>query len=432
MLTTFVEPRPNAALIRCLEPVNRLFNLRGLPILRDIPLINRIPGMRGFANIPQIDFPASDLTRLREVTNPETAAFLAPNHPEFFTDWMIDKEVMARLDVTPGCWATHKVVNGMGKWGQKFWLANNLIAQIPGKGGSAGKQHSVSLAKRGQGVLLHPEGTVHWVADQVGPLFSGVIEMAQQAANDLAESGDDRPVYIAPLVYKYMFLRDETCNLHGALSYLESALDLPSRKTGEDPASRLRGVYLHLTNRVAHRHGITLPNAGFWDMRAALVKELAIRLDTAAGHGPTLNDDPYKAAEASLRHFERTRRSEESPRFARNTIKLAGDLRELLGLQPWMYPGDVMTQEQVAERIQRLRLDWLKQRFRDKVHAFVPRPVGPRRAHIRVVDPIRIEANSGALQPEQLRTRLQSRLDDLNRELATSQAGDLLQSPFSD
>ena len=95
-----------------------------------------------------------------------------------------------------------------------------------------------------------------------------------------------------------------------------------------------------------------------------------------------------------------------------------------------MYPADVVTQEQVAERIQRLRLDWLNKRFRDRFHAFVPRPVGPRRAHIRVVDPIRIDVASDALQTDGLRRRLQSRLYDLNRELAPSQAADPLRSPF--
>ncbi|WP_208350659.1 hypothetical protein [Pseudaestuariivita rosea] len=429
MLTTFVKPRPNATLIRCLEPVNRWFNLRGIPGLRDIPLLNRVPGVRGLTNMPKIDFPASDQARLRDVVNPETAAFLAPNHPEFFTDWMIDKEIMARLKVNPGCWATHTVVNGMGKYGQKFWLANNLIAQIPGKGGAAAKQHSIELAKQGDGVLLHPEGTVYWVADQIGPLYPGVVEMAMRAAENLAESGADRPVYIAPLIYKYMFLKDETANLHRAMSYVENALDLPTGRAERDPTRRLRTLYLNLTHRVAARHDIALPDADFWGMRAALLTELTARLSTAIDGETALDDDPYKAAEMCLRRFNAARRTKDDT-LSKDTIQIAKDAQEILGLQPWMYPDSVMTQEQVAERIQKLRLDWLKRRFRDKVHAFIPQPVGPRCAHIRLVDPLQIDANAGSPEMGDLRNIMQSRLDDLNNELTPLQAGAVRPNPF--
>lgn len=431
MLTTFVEPRPNATLIRFLEPVNRWLNLRGIPVLRDIPLLNRIPGLRGLANITNVDFPKSDLAQLRDVANPNTAAFLAPNHPEFFTDWMIDKEIMARLDITPGCWATHSVVNGMGKYAQKFWLANNLIAQIPGKNGAAAKQHSIELAKRGDGVLLHPEGAVHWVADQIGPLFSGVVEMAQHAAKGIAESGADRPVYIAPLIYKYMFLRDETSNLHRALSYIEKSLELPTSRASDGLALRLRILYTNLTNLVAHRHDIALPNAKFWDMRATLTTELTTRLANATGSDNTSDGNPYMAAQGCLKHYSSERRSKGRHIFPKNVNQIANDLRELLGLQPWMYPKDMMTQEHIAERIQKIRSDWLKRRFKDKVHAFIPQPVGPRCAHIRLAEPLRVSSTkTGGSEIEQLQSLMQSRLDALNEELVPLQVGKLLPNAF--
>lgn len=430
MLTTFVKPRPNATLIRCLEPINRWLNLRGIPVLRDIPLINRIPGMRGLTNITKIDFPEPDLAQLLDVVNPETAAFMAPNHPEFFTDWMVDKEVMAKLNVKPACWATHSVVNGMGKWAQKFWLANNLIAQIPGEGGTAGKQYSIELAQRGDGVLLHPEGAVHWAADQIGPLFPGVLEMAQRAAKGLAESRSDRPVYIVPLIYKYMFLRDETANLHRAFSYVEKSLDLPLQQTDSSLERRLRTLYVNLTNRVAQHHDITLPDAEFWSMRAALIAELTTRLASSTDYDKSLDDDPYNAAEMCLRHYNSARRSEGGQKLSKTVIQLANDLRELLNLQPWMYPNDMMTQEHIAERIQRIRIDWLKRRFRDRVHALVPQPVGPRCAHIRLADPLRINANTDVPKMDLLRSNMQSRLDDLNKELTPFQAGKLLPNAF--
>ena len=77
--SVYRDPRPSAAMIHALGPINRHFVLRGLLGLTDI------------------DFTAADVERLRSAVNPGTAAFLGPNHPEFFTDWMLDKEISRRV-----------------------------------------------------------------------------------------------------------------------------------------------------------------------------------------------------------------------------------------------------------------------------------------------------------------------------------------------
>jgi hypothetical protein len=317
----------------------------------------------------------------------------------------------------------------MGRWGQRFWLANNLIAQIPGAGGVAGKDHSIALAKKGDGVLLHPEGAVHWVADQIGPLFPGVLDMAARTAGELAGAGVDRPVYIAPLIYKYMFIADETANLHRALSYLEEALDLVSGEGEDNPAVRLRAVYLQRAERIAQRHGVSRPQGAFWAGQTALITALTARLGAFAEGGTVEDDDPYARAERVLKAYDRARRC--GAEAVEDARPIADDLRELLGLQPWMYPGGTMTQEQIAERIQRLRLDTLKTRLRDRVHAFIPQPVGPRRAYIRLVKPLRIETGSEGISVNSLRETMQARLDRLNADLAGAQSGPVRPNPFT-
>src|SRR5262245_45941358 len=107
------DPRPSAALIHALGPINRHFVLPGLMRIADI------------------DFPAADVERLRSAVNPGTAAFLGPNHPEFFTDWMIDKEISRRASPLMAHWAAYDIVN-MNPMAQGFWLRNNLIANAPG------------------------------------------------------------------------------------------------------------------------------------------------------------------------------------------------------------------------------------------------------------------------------------------------------------
>ena len=191
-LDTFVPPRPSPGLMGALAPVNRVLCLAGTPGLRAIPGLNRIPGIRGLSDVVDIDLPRTDEDRLLMAVNRTTAAFITPNHPEFFTDWMLDKELSARIAPLMASWATHDVVNGMGALAQWFWLKNNLVAQIPGTGGAAGREYSVEWALQGHGVLLHPEGGVGWHADHVAPLFPGVVDMAMQAVAAPARAGIDR------------------------------------------------------------------------------------------------------------------------------------------------------------------------------------------------------------------------------------------------
>ncbi len=91
---TYREPRPRPWLIRLLGPVNRHVMLG--PVLR----------LRAF------DLPAADLARLRAAVNRGTAAFLGPNHPEFMTDWLIDKELSRRVSPLMAHWASYEIVNG--------------------------------------------------------------------------------------------------------------------------------------------------------------------------------------------------------------------------------------------------------------------------------------------------------------------------------
>ena len=146
-IDTFVPPSPSKPLLRAMTAFNRLFMLKGIPVLRDLPLLGRVPPFRGLANVRYLDLPATDEARLAGVCGAGKATFITPNHPEFFTDWMIDKEIIARVSPLAAAWATHGVVNGLGRLAQKFWLANNLIAQIPGNSAAA-RAHSVAWASR--------------------------------------------------------------------------------------------------------------------------------------------------------------------------------------------------------------------------------------------------------------------------------------------
>ena len=203
-LDVFVAPKPNPWLINAMTGVNRVVMLKGVAGLRDLAPFNRLAGLRGISDVRTIDFPEVEHARLAASCGPGKATFLAPNHPEFFTDWMIDKEIVARVCPLAACWATNGIVNGLGLLAQKFWLANNLIAQIPGNSEPA-REHSVAWALKGHGVLLHPEGGVGWHGNFVAPLMPGAAEMALEALRRGRASDPDFQSWIAPVVWKLVF-----------------------------------------------------------------------------------------------------------------------------------------------------------------------------------------------------------------------------------
>src|SRR5262245_55382436 len=207
------DPRPNRLLIRALEPFSRIALRYGL-------------------RVRSIELPAADLARLERAVQPRTSAFLAPLHPEFLTDWLIDKEVAAHVSPLMAHWAAYEIVNA-GPAARGFWLANNLIANAPGGGG---REYSVRWALEGHGVLLHPEGTATWCARHVGTLLPGAVEMAWEAAGRAHAAGNSRETWLVPLVWALRFPRSAERGLAREIDHLARGLGLsrPGRPALEE------------------------------------------------------------------------------------------------------------------------------------------------------------------------------------------------------
>jgi hypothetical protein len=443
-LNTFVAPRPTKALIRALTPVNRIFCLGGVPGLRAVPGLRRIPGIRGVCDVIDIDLPRADQDRLLMAVNPRTAAFLVPNHPEFFTDWMLDKELSARVAPMMASWATHEVVNGMGALTQCFWLKNNLIAQIPGEGGEAGRAYSVEWALQGNGVLLHPEGSVGWHGDHIATLFPGVVEMALRALTVAEERGLHQRVFIAPVVWKLRFTRDVTRALEREMRYVERRLGIePARG---DLAARVYHAYRRVLAREATRLRIASdPAQPYFRAQAQLLADMAERLRSVmrpySDELPARIEPGSADLQALLRPVERWLRGSEAEASVTQEVRaLLQAARRCLRLMPAMYPAAEWTQEHVAENIKRLRSDYCLKGLRDNLHRFVPIPAGPRVAHIRAAQPLDMKVVAGGLDPSDaaararlvttLREAMQSTLDALLRETHPLQQGPRLRNPF--
>lgn len=429
----FPTPRPSAVLMWVLGYVNRWFILRGLPILRHVPGIRNLPGVRGYLRV-RLDFPRADRDRLTSAVNPGTAAFFAPNHPEFGGDWMIDKEISTLVAPLMASWAADEIV----RVAPSFWRANNLISNA---GGDAAMEHSIRWALAGKGVLLHPEGSVHWTADKIHPLFAGIAEMATETARR-AEHDGGRPVFIVPIVWKLRYLRDVSTALHHDMLRIERALGLP-RGDRLKVAPRFHALQENILSLQAERFGFARDSepADFFDRQDAfrtwLVNDLESRYAT----------EPSDSIDRRIHRLARAIRAEkkaggDADRRARvrDDLARAAEALRLGGFSRDVYSTPSLSQEQIAESLKRLRAALLKQGTVNTLHNYLPRPYGPRVAHVRVPEPIRVDAQLAELEDraayvaellERTQASMQGAVDSINLEFSAEIAALSHPNPFA-
>ena len=386
-------PRPNPRLMSALGVVNRWCMLRGRFRIR------------------AIDLPVADRERLARAVNPGTAAFLAPNHPEFGLDWMIDKELSTMFAPRMAAWAAHEII-ATAPW---FWLRNNLVSH---RGGAAAIDYSVDWALRGNGALLHPEGSVHWTSDYVHPLYPGVADMALEAARRSLGRHDDRPVFIAPIVWRVCYTSDVGASLHGDMRRIERALGLQA-PDGATVAERFRLLQEGVLAQRMERFGFDPRSAselGFFAKQAAfrawLVDDLLSR--HSVERSGSIEHTLARLGRLSSTDADRAR---------------VAEAMRLGGFTEMVYDAPTLTQAQIAESLKRLRATLMRRGLRNAVHNALPKPYGPRVVYVRVPEPIRIDverasapANERAAYRDELlaRTRatMQRELDALGAELA--------------
>ncbi len=404
------EPRPQPWLIRLLGPVNRALMLRGALKLREL------------------DIPVTDLARLRAAVNPATAAFLGPNHPEFTTDWLIDKEISCLCAPLMAHWASYEIVNG-SPLSQHFWLANNLIANAPG---GDGKAYSVRWAMAGHGVLLHPEGTATWQSERTSTLLPGIVDMAWECAERLAASGDPRRTYVVPLVWMLHFERDASAGLHREMAKVERELALPAGRDRDPVGTRFGKLMTEALRARAAALGLPAPEiaapSDYFPAQAATMR--AIRSALEARHG-AFDEDMTRAQHRLRGAIRRRQREDGDESAAKRDRALVTELQRLHSFDPMLYDRESLTQEQVAENLKRVRSALVTRGWRNALHNLVPVAVAPRVAHVRVPEPLDVGAALVALAPgadvaeararllRELHARLQGGLDALNTEWTT-------------
>lgn len=369
----FQEPRPSRFLMWLLGYVNRWFLLLGLPVLRRIPFVRDLPLVRGYFWVREIDLPQPDLERLQRAVSSDTAAFLSPNHPEFGFDWMMDKEISTRVAPRMASWAAGNIIASA----PGFWLRNNLIANT---GGDAAQRYSVERALAGDGVLLHPEGSVRWTGNRVHQLFNGIADMACEAARQAGPNG--KPVYIVPIVWRIEYVDDISEMLHAEMHHIEEYLGLPISEE-VNVSERFRTLQEGILLRQMHAFGFDhswVAGLDFFARQDAFRDWLIEDLETR------YTIERCESVERLLARYKRAIPPELTSDRAKveEAMRLGGFCREVYARKP-------LTQEQIAESLKRHRANLVRRGLKNVIHNFLPTPYGPRVVHVRVPEPILVD-----------------------------------------
>ena len=403
-----------------LNAVNRWL-LFGLPLLRRIPVIRDLPFVHGYFWIRDIDLPACDRAALCAAVNPETVAFMGPNHPEFGTDWLVDKEISSVVAPRMASWADRGIVAAA----PGFWGKNNLIAN---DGGDDAKEYSVAWAGKGEGVLLHPEGTVRWTNDAVHQLFPGIAQMALKATERF-----DKPVYIVPLVWKYHYVGDVSVRLMREMAIVERGLALPAGDRSS-VARRFHSLQQHVLERQMRDFGFDASTASgyFFARQHAFRLWLVAQLETRHVVEATIDVDKRVARLASaIRRMLAQSKSDhgavatELRAQLKHDLAMAEEAKRLGEFSEDVYGNDVLTQEQLSESLKRMRDRLMRKGWINMISNMLPRPLGPRVIHVGVPKPVRVMPNEapaiGDYERRLLvltRMRMQRALDEINARIA--------------
>lgn len=430
----FARPIPSRLLMSVMGPVNRWLILQGvpgirrLPLLWKLPLLRDLPGLGSTAKVLEVDFPQSEIDRFKQYVNPNTAAFIGPNHPEFFTDWSLDKYFADRVSPKMSHWAWYGTVNA-NPFMQGFWLRNNLISNAP-NGKDEAKQYAIDWVKQGYGNLLHPEGSVNWTADKVQPIFGGIIDMSIRTSRELIAAGDCRPVYAVPMLSKYFFVEDVSAALTSELGQIERRLGFDS-----DSQARLEDRFFSLQERILKRQlsafdsesaqaKITPQN--FFAVQKQFQEELLGRLRAVYGEHTGLLSAQLRAYEKEIKQLRpKEKVSPDDPPLRRykEETRLVAEIRRLDTFQAEVYAAESLTQEQIAETLKRTKRDLVNKTVMDGLRNVIPVAAGWRKVILRCGDPINVrecvEQHQGdidALSDElviEFRRRMQAKLDEL-------------------
>ena len=349
-------------------------------------LMRRVQWLRGY------EF--SGIERLRSVIRRGDGVMITPNHPDF-SDPGVMFELSRRLGL-PFCYmAAYQIFSG-GAGLRKFILPRLGVFPVDREGSDRaafGAGIDILLKARNP-LVIFPEGEIYHLADRLTPLREGAAALAVTAAKKKIAEG--KTVWIVPTAIKYRFLDgyDPLPELHDLMSDLEARFtwsNTPSRPLLDRMYRYAEGLLTlkELEYFDAPRSGALKDRIG--GLRSHLLDAME---DRRLGKR---HDDPAPVRVKNLRSVC-LKALADTKTDAGEKETLRKDLSDLfLVIQLFSYPGDYVRECPTVERLAEI----LTKFEQDALGVNAPAPRSPRRAIVRIGEPIDI----GPLLASKGRTR---------------------------
>lgn len=350
------------------------------------------------AKITSFDWPENQKNKLKACIKENRAVFLTPSHPEFMTDWAVDKWVIDHYAPKALSWAAPFILKGP-IWIQKFWSYNGLIAAVKNKSGEINPavQFSVDAALSGTPILLHPEGAVNWNPQEIGSLRLGAAQMALECWKK-----NPTETWIVPWSTLYRF--QDTEELYHA--YEQWNRDLKSwigadHDIQESAVDSMKKIMNATVEKMERRWMMKTQDYGWpkWKDFAKMgwsegIEQWSLSLIEYALHEKLdPNEWHFEWNEEVRKNWRKwIYSSKVKDYFEASALPLVHEMVELLmGLDRIHYP-QVMRQDEITldtwiSIYQRFRADHRQESISDRIHAFIPKAMAKRVCLFEMEDP---------------------------------------------
>jgi hypothetical protein len=333
---------------------------------------------------------------LRELLGRGDGVLLCPNHTDH-ADSLMMFELSRRAGRPFFYMVAYQILRG-----HRAWFLPRIGAFPVDREGTdlTAFKTAVELLARGKNPLvIFPEGEIHHLGDTLTPLREGALAVATTAAKRLAESG--KTVWVVPVGLKYRFAdgHDPTPALHDLMDELERRANW----WVERDRPLVGRIYRYAEGMMGLKEYEYLgeTRCGPLPERLAYLREFILRRVEArrlpegkrrawVGVGPTPPSVPERVKELRRACLDALADPAATPDDCR---ALRRDLHDVfVAFQTFSYPGDYLargpTLERAAETLMKFEEDFLG------VHEVKPR--GPRRAVLRVGEPIDVRQRLAA------------------------------------
>ncbi len=360
-----------------------------------LPLILR----RG-VDITGVDTPPEDLARLKALA--PARLVLTPNHPTISEPFVLF--ALSRAAQMPFHYLANRETFG-DYGGLSGWLIQRLGGYSVVRGTADRESFRATreiLAAPAGKVVIFPEGEVYSQNDTLLPFHAGVVQMAFWGLEDARKAGDaGADVGLLPVAVRYQFVQEMSGPIANSLGGLERAVGLTT-EAGAEPYVRLRRIGLAVLETMEAEYGLRRRAADADDMTPRMEALKALLLDRAAALlGLTLPPEAtvpdrmralINAVYAVTHEEPGAARSPYRERLHRQQAARVGPLmRDLSRVSNWIAVRDNYvrarpTPERMADNLRRLEAEVFG-------HA---RLRGPRRARLRLGEPISLAAHADA------------------------------------